>query len=258
MGNVIADRVTPELQMFVNHQVYAHVYAGAGKKVMLRSWKTQYRKFTKSLERAWSRKNRWVVQADIASYYDSINHTLLINRIRQWLAEDNLLDLLKECLRKWAPHKIEQGLNMGLPQGYETSDFLATLFLYPVDHELCEKGYDDKYRRYVDDIRLFLPTENKAKKALIELDRSLKSIGLILQTRKTFIERVDSIDTQRDPLGGILSLVDQTLAMHPRQTQEDLRSIFFDALDNLPDKFAERHSRMISADRTFCNRKRLF
>lgn len=245
VGNVIADSTAPHLIIFADQQVYAHLYAGARRKYMLKNWREQYRKFIKALERAWSRGNRWVVQADIASYYDSIDHNLLIDLIRHWVPDDGLLQFLRKCLRTWTPHRDVLYLDRGLPQGYETSDFLATLFLYSVDHELCEKGYDDKYRRYVDDIRLFLSTKDKAQRALIDLDLSLKSIGLILQANKTSIRRIDSIDDQRDPQWGLLSFVDQIAPTQPRQAQGELRRVFFDALDAMSDEFAE--SRLVFA-----------
>ena len=243
MGNVIANQSNSDLQVFANRQVYAHVYAGASSKFMLRYWRRQYPQFMRSLAAVWSRGNRWCVRADIASYYDSIDHESLIDLLRErWVDEHNLLGLLGRCLDKWSPHEGGPHLARGLPQGYETSDFLSSLFLYPVDQGMCRKGYDDRYRRYVDDARFLVDTREGAQRALIDYDLALKSVGLIVQGSKTSITRADSVDDLRDPDWAILSLVQQTMSVRPQQAQDELRHLFFEGLEALPKSdYAEGH-----------------
>ena len=242
IGNVVANHTNAELRVFADRQVYAHVYAGPQSDFMLRYWPEQYRRFMKSVAAIWSRGNRWLVRADIASYYDSIDHQSLIDLLGVLGAsDDRLLALLTRCLRRWSPHEGGPNLDRGLPQGYETSNFLSTLFLYPVDHSMCSK-YDTVYRRYVDDVRFLLRSRQEAQRALIDFDLALKSVGLIVQTSKTTISQAKKIDELRDPDWGVLSLVDRATPSGGTQPQTELRRIFFEGLDSLATSdFAERH-----------------
>jgi len=241
--NIVAVRAKSDIQMVANRQVYAHLPASRQSMFPLRPWRVQYRQFTQSLEREWRRGSRWLVKADIASFYDSIDHGLLAETLRdRWGISDRLLDLLRECLHTWSPHVEQRYLDKGLPQGYEASDVLSTLFLNTVDRDMCGKGYDTAYHRYVDDMRILLSEEAKAQRALIDLDLSMKSVGLILQATKTTIRRVDSLDDQRDPLWGLLSYIGRSGELENGSTQPQLRQIFFDAVRSLTtNDFAESH-----------------
>lgn len=241
--NIIAARTAPDFQMVANRQVYAHLPAALDSEFAIRPWQRQYRGFIKALERAWYRGNRWLAKTDIASFYDSIDHSLLVEILRdRWSIDQRLLDLLKASLHTWSPHIQERYLGKGLPQGYEASDFLSTLFLIMVDRDMCEKGYDTVYRRYSDDIRMLLPREDLALRALIDIDLSMKSVGLIIQTSKTTVEKVTSLDDQRDPQWGLLSLIDRDPYLESEHSQGQLRQIFFDSARELEtNEFAERH-----------------
>jgi hypothetical protein len=243
IGNVIANHSSADLRVFADRLVYAHIYAGPQSDFMLRYWRPQYRAFMRSLATLWSRGNHWLVRADIASYYDSIDHQSLLILLRGLrISDDGLLALLQRCLRCWSPHEGGHSLDRGLPQGYETSDFLSTLFLYPVEQKMCSKGHDTVYRRYVDDVRLLLHSRQKAQRALIDFDLALKSVGLIVQTSKTSISQVNKVDDLRDPDWGVLSLVEQGMPGAGAQAQPELRRIFFEGLDALATSdFAERH-----------------
>lgn len=241
--NVIATKSDPDIQMVANRQVYAHLPASPTSMYALRRWQVQYRRFIRALERTWRRGTQWLVKTDIASFYDSIDHDLLVESLRdRWAIDERLLNLLKKCLHTWSSHVHQRYLRMGLPQGYEASDLLSTLFLNTVDRDICSKGYDTNYLRYVDDIRMLLPQQDRASRALIDLDLSMKSIGLILQTTKTTIQKIDSLDSQRDPQWGLLSLIDGNPNFWYENTQQQLRQIFFDATRELEtNEFAESH-----------------
>lgn len=241
--NIVARRSAPDIQMVANRQVFAHLSASPNSMFALQPWRVQYRRFNRALEQTWRRGNKWLVKTDIASFYDSVDHGLLVEILRdRWNIDGRLLDLLRICLRTWSPHVQQRYLEQGLPQGYEASDFLSTIFLYTVDRDMCGKGYDAFYRRYVDDIRMLLPQQDKALRALIDLDLFMKSVGLIVQTAKTTTSRIDSIDDQRDPQWGLLSRIDQDLDLQREDTQGQLRQIFFDAVREFQtNEFAESH-----------------
>lgn len=259
LSNIIADRCAGDLSIFANRHVFAHLPTEGKNPYALRKWRGQYHRFLRAFKEHWTRGNKWVAEADIAAYYDSIDHDLLLRLLKKkgWLPHDDILELLRQCLRVWSSHghlerssrdsmlriseeqSSEEGLTRGLPQGYEASDFLATIFLYDVDRTLISKGF--KYIRYVDDIRILASTQDKAKRGLIELDLALKSVALILQTQKTSLRCIQDI-WDEDVKWTELSLLDQQPDDMFPAVQDNLRKKFFDAKAKLNvEELAERH-----------------
>jgi hypothetical protein len=95
----------------------------------------------------------------------------------------------------------------GVPQGCLSSDLLANVYLAELDAELATREYH--YLRYVDDIRLVADKKDKAQRGLIYLDRSLKSLGLLLQTKKTIVRSIMKKELEFDRLSSVLSDLDR-------------------------------------------------
>lgn len=75
----------------------------------------------------------------------------------------------------------------GLPQGIETSDSLAPLYLAPVDSALQRAGVT--FWRHGDDYRLHASDYPPALTAVFELEQALRRHGLLLSSGKLKIER---------------------------------------------------------------------
>src|SRR5690606_37498641 len=78
----------------------------------------------------------------------------------------------------------------GLPQNRDASAFLSNILLSCVDSEMTKKGYD--YYRYVDDIRIIANSELHARRALQDLIRQLRTVGLNINANKTEILAPDA------------------------------------------------------------------
>lgn len=128
----------------------------------------------------------WVVDADIRSYFDSIDPQLLMGEIEKKVSDGAVLKLLKqflqqevvEGLRDWTPTR-------GTPQGAVISPLLANIFLHPVDQVLIASGF--KLVRYADDLVLMCRTEEEARRALSVLEGALLARDLQLHPEKTQI-----------------------------------------------------------------------
>ena len=91
-----------------------------------------------------------VVDADLQSYFDTIPHEPLLERVRGKVADGRVLDLLDgflrqevmEELRHWTPEQ-------GTPQGAVISPLLSNIYLDPLDHDWPQRGYE--MVRYADD-----------------------------------------------------------------------------------------------------------
>lgn len=92
----------------------------------------------------------WVVDADIKSYFDTIDHKLLIDAVAEKISDGSILDLIEMFLE--SEIKDGEGLTipeMGTPQGGVVSPLLANIYLHKFDKEMTKRGH--KLVRYADD-----------------------------------------------------------------------------------------------------------
>jgi group II intron reverse transcriptase/maturase len=79
-------------------------------------------------------KGRWVIEGDLASYFDTVHHKLLLKCVRRRIADKRLVDLLWRFLK--AGH-VDKGLFMasseGVPQGGVLSPLLSNIMLHEFD-----------------------------------------------------------------------------------------------------------------------------
>lgn len=125
---------------------------------------------------------RWVVDADIDAFFDSVDHELLIKKIKLYIKDNDIVRLLELWINAevWDGKSIKV-MDKGIPQGSSVSPVLANLFLDELDEAILEKGY--KYVRYADDFLILCKTPGQANesleftnekldKMLLELDES--------------------------------------------------------------------------------------
>ena len=109
---------------------------------------------------------RWVVDIDLKSFFDQVNHDRLMNRVSREVSDKRVLKLIGSYLRAPTRHadgRQEKRLR-GTPQGGPLSPLLANIYLDPLDQELAQRGI--AFVRYADDIALFLSSERSAQRAL--------------------------------------------------------------------------------------------
>ncbi|NIQ77295.1 MAG: hypothetical protein GTN93_04170, partial [Anaerolineae bacterium] len=101
----------------------------------------------------------YVLISDIASYFESIDLTLL----RETLTSSGVMpvyaDAIHCMLSIWA-----NGRTQGIPQMMAPCSLLANVYLSQVDRVMDRKGY--RYIRYVDDIRVFVSSIVEGRQAL--------------------------------------------------------------------------------------------
>ena len=195
--NVIADESHQYLVTHQNQHIFGNIYAGLGKRWMLRPWKQQYNNFVNSVERLYQKNNSWIASTDIVSFYDTIDHERLIQILRKYCRckrDSKFENLLRECLSRWSAHTADVKMSRGIPQGSNASDFLANLFLYELDKIIIGQGYN--YIRYVDDIRILGRDKQTVQQGLILFDLELKRAGLVAQVTKTSIHEIEDINKE--------------------------------------------------------------
>jgi RNA-directed DNA polymerase len=129
---------------------------------------------------------RYVVDADLKSYFDSIPHDGLLQRIREKVADGRLLRLIEsflkagilEGLREWTP-------TAGAPQGAVLSPLMSNVYLDPLDHLMAASGLE--MVRYADDFVIMCRTKAEAQRALGLVQAWVEANGLSLHPGKTGI-----------------------------------------------------------------------
>ena len=141
---------------------------------------------------------RYVVDADLKGYFDSIPHDRLLERIRSKVADGRLLSLIEsflkagilEGLKDWTPVA-------GAPQGAVLSPLLSNLYLDPLDHLLAASGH--QMVRYADDFVILCRTRAEAEGALALVQAWVEANGRTLHPDKTRL--VDAATGAFDFLG---------------------------------------------------------
>lgn len=129
---------------------------------------------------------RYVVDADLKSYFDTIPHDRLLARVRQKVADGRVLALVEAFLQAeilddlahWKP-------TAGAPQGAVLSPLLSNIYLDPLDHHMAQRGYE--MVRYADDFVVLCRSPEEADRALAEVRAWVETNGLTLHPDKTRI-----------------------------------------------------------------------
>lgn len=128
----------------------------------------------------------WVLDADITSYFDNVDHGLLMSRVAELVPSERILKLIHGWIaaRIYDGHQITQ-MDKGLPQGAPISPMLANLYLDSFDDQMLSSG--QKLVRFADDFVVLCKSKPKAEHAL-ELTRQIMStLRLTLSDEKTKI-----------------------------------------------------------------------
>ena len=135
-------------------------------------------------------ENDWVVDLDIRSFFDSIDHDLMMRAVEKHVPET----WMKLYIRRWLKNTIElkdgQTITclMGTPQGAVISPLLANLYLhYAFDAWMQRQHSGISFERYADDIVCHCQSKQQAKCLLAEVAERLIQCKLELHPKKTRI-----------------------------------------------------------------------
>lgn len=129
---------------------------------------------------------RYIVDADLQAYFDSIPHAPLRARVQSKVSDRRVLALVDAFLQQPIFEGLAQWtVDKGTPQGAVISPLLANLYLDPLDHALAAAGFE--MVRYADDFVILCRTAEDATQALTIVQRWTEAAGLRLHPEKTHL-----------------------------------------------------------------------
>ena len=154
----------------------------------------------------------WVVDIDLKSYFDEVDHDILMREIKPKIGDKRLLRLIGEYLRApmQAADRSKTKRMKGTPQGGPLSPLLANIYLDPLDKELESRGLS--FVRYADDIAIFASSERAAERILERVIQWIETNLKVPVNR----EKSGSGPTDKSALLGFRLHADGSVGMSPK------------------------------------------
>ena len=147
----------------------------------------------------------WILEADITSFFDSVDRAALLEMLRKRLADGSLLRLIGKCLNVGVLDGEEFSTpDMGTAQGSVLSPLLGNIYLHYVLDEWFERVVRPRLRgratlvRYADDFVIAFELRSDADRVWDVLPKRMQRFGLALHPDKTRL-----LDFRRPPAGPV-------------------------------------------------------
>lgn len=116
----------------------------------------------------------WVVDMDIAKFFDRVNHDILMSKVGAVIRDKQVLRIIGRLLRAGVvmPDGLAVRSKEGTPQGGPLSPLLANIYLDALDKELEKRGL--RFARYADDCNIFVGSATAAERVLESLGGWIK------------------------------------------------------------------------------------
>jgi RNA-directed DNA polymerase len=142
----------------------------------------------RSAQRFIQEGRRWVVDVDLETFFDRVNHDVLMSRLAKRITDRRLLRLIRHYLDAGIMvHGVVMERNEGTPQGGPLSPLLANVLLDEVDKELEKRGH--AFARYADDCNVYVRSKRAGERVMAALRRLFAKLRLRVNEAKSAVAR---------------------------------------------------------------------
>ena len=132
---------------------------------------------------------RWVVDIDLAKFFDEVNHDLLMARIARKVGDKKVLRLIRRYLQAGI---MKDGVvwdrDKGTPQGGPLSPLLSNIMLDAMDKELEKRGLS--FCRYADDCNIYVASQRAGERVMASITRFIEGkLKLKVNREKSAVAR---------------------------------------------------------------------
>lgn len=129
-----------------------------------------------------------VVDIDLASFFDRVNHDVLMARLAKRIGDERILRLIRRYLEAGVMLEgVRVRTEEGTPQGGPLSPLLANVLLDDLDRELERRGHH--FVRYADDCNVYVRSTRAGERVMVGLRRFLsKRLRLQVNEAKSAVD----------------------------------------------------------------------
>lgn len=166
--------------------------------------------------------HEWVVDIDLKSFFDHINHDRLMQRLYKGIGDKRLLHLIRKYLRAGLLlGGLEQQRTSGTPQGGPISPLLSNIVLDELDKELEKRGHH--FVRYADDCNIYVKSEATGKRVLASITKFIEGkLKLKVNEEKSGVRRCGQVKFLGYTIlpGGGIRIADKSMARFKAKVKE--------------------------------------
>ncbi len=131
--------------------------------------------------------NRWVVDIDLAKFFDKVNQDRLMSRLKTKIVDKRVLKLVNEYLKAGVMvNGVVMETTEGTPQGGPLSPLLSNIVLDELDKELEKRGH--RFVRYADDCNIYVKSKRAAERVMESVTRYIeKKLRLQVNEEKSAV-----------------------------------------------------------------------
>lgn len=132
---------------------------------------------------------RWVVDIDLAKYFDTVNHDKLMALIAREIKDKRVLKLIRLFLQSGVMiNGVFIDTEEGCPQGGPLSPLLSNIMLTEFDTELEKRGH--RFCRYADDCNIYVKSKRAGERVMVSLTTFLEEkLKLRVNKDKSAVDR---------------------------------------------------------------------
>jgi len=186
----LEDKIVQQAVVWVLNQIYEEDFVGFS--YGFRPGRSQHN----ALDALWvgitQRKVNWVLDADMRSFFDTIDHEWMMKFMEHRIADSRVLRLIRKWLRAGVSEDGQWSkTTVGTPQGAVVSPILANIYLHYVfdlwvSHWRKREALGEVVVvRYADDLVMGFQYRNEAERFLQALQARLAKFGLEIHQEKT-------------------------------------------------------------------------